>query len=91
MIRIFPLLCMAAILIGCASQTYPLLKCDGYSRWPLNRPMWQWEDNSNLNQKHSDIRSVAPEPGAATYVAETKELQTFAHLKIDAPSRACEG
>jgi type IV secretion system protein VirB7 len=58
MIKTFSLLCVAAALTGCASLNYPLPKCDGYSRRPLNRSMWQWEDNSNLNQKHSDTRST---------------------------------
>lgn len=90
MIRTIPLLCMAAALSSCASLTYPLPKCDGYSRRPLNRSMWRWEDNSNLKQKQSDAGPVSPSMAAA-YAEEDKEPPAFAHLEIDASYRPCEG
>lgn len=91
MIRPIVLLCMATALSGCASMTYPLPKCDGYSRRPLNRSMWQWEDNSNLSQKHSDARPVTPSPVAAAYAEEGKKPPAFAHIDIDASYRRCQG
>lgn len=91
MIRTFPLLCMAAALSGCASLTYPLTECDGYSRRPLNRSMWQWEDNSNLKQKQSDARPAASQSVATAYVEEAREPPAFAHRDIDASYRPCEG
>ncbi|MEY9998665.1 hypothetical protein [Sinorhizobium fredii] len=91
MIRTFPLLCMAAVVSGCASLTYPLPKCDGYSRRALNRSMWQWEDNSSLQQKHSDARPAASQSVAAAYVEEGREPRAFAHLDIDASYGPCEG
>jgi type IV secretion system protein VirB7 len=90
MTRNFPLLCMAAIFSGCASLTYPLPKCDGYSRRPLNRSMWHWENNSNLNQKHSDTRSTTSQHAATPYAEETREPPAFAHLDIDSSYRRCE-
>ncbi|PDT50342.1 hypothetical protein [Sinorhizobium fredii] len=90
MIRNFPLLCIAAALSGCASMTHPLPKCDGYSRRPLNRSMWQWEDNSNLKQKHSDARQVKSSRLAAAYVEDSSETAAFAHLDMDASYRPCE-
>ncbi|GEC30905.1 hypothetical protein [Sinorhizobium fredii] len=92
MIRTFPLLCMAAVVSGCASlSTYPLPKCDGYSRRALNRPMWQWEDNSSLKQKDSDARPVTSSGMAAAYAEEGKEPPRVAHLDVDASYRPCEG
>jgi type IV secretion system protein VirB7 len=91
MIRTFPLLCMAAVLSGCASLTYPLPKCDGYSRRPLNRSMWQWEDNSNVKQKQSDARPVNAQSMSAAYVEEGRDSPALAHLDIDASYRRCEG
>jgi type IV secretion system protein VirB7 len=91
MIRTFPLLCMAAILSGCASMTYPLPKCDGYSRRPLNRAMWQWEDDNNLKRKHSRARPATSQHVAMAYVKEDQEPPAFAHLHIDASYRPCEG
>ncbi|MDW9475679.1 hypothetical protein [Sinorhizobium meliloti] len=86
-----PLLCIAAILSGCASMTYPLPKCDGYSRRPLNRSMWQWEGNSNFELKQSDARPAASQSVATAYAAEGREFPAFAHLDIDASYRPCEG
>ncbi|ODR88826.1 hypothetical protein [Sinorhizobium alkalisoli] len=40
-------------LASCASISYPLPKCDGYARRPLNRAMWQWEDKSPTRQPTS--------------------------------------
>lgn len=28
---------------GCATLSYPLPKCDGYAKRPLNRSMWEWD------------------------------------------------
>ncbi|AEG57418.1 MULTISPECIES: hypothetical protein [Sinorhizobium] len=86
-----PLLCIAAILSGCASMTYPPPKCDGYSRRPLNRSMWQWEDNSNFKLKQSGARPAASQSVATADVDEGREFPTFAHLDIDASYRPCEG
>lgn len=91
MIRSILLLCTAAALSGCAAMTYPLPKCDGYSRRPLNRSMWQWEENNNLSQKHADMRPVTSSSVAAAYTEEKKEPPAFAHLDIDASYRRCEG
>ncbi|WP_394059414.1 hypothetical protein [Xanthobacter variabilis] len=37
-------LCLMAT--GCASLSYPLPSCDGFSRRPLNRSMWDWSSMS---------------------------------------------
>lgn len=91
MIRPVLLLSMAVILSGCASMTYPLPKCDGYSRRPLNRSMWQWEDSSNVKQEHSNPPPATSPAMGAAYVAERKENPAFAHLDIATSYRPCEG
>ncbi|GCA53679.1 hypothetical protein KGO5_06150 [Sinorhizobium sp. KGO-5] len=90
MIKTLPLLCMAVVLSGCASMAYPHSKCDGYLRRPLNRSMWQWEDNSDLKQKHSDVRP-ATSPRLASYVEASKGPPAFAHLGVGASYRPCQG
>ena len=82
------LLVLAATLSGCASLTYPLPKCDGYSRRPLNRSMWEWEGDSKLKQQQSDASSSMP---ATPFAEEASEPAAFAHLDIDSSYRRCEG
>jgi len=90
MIRPILLLCMATILSGCASMTYSLPKCDGYSRRPLNRAIWHWDDNSDFKQKHSDTSPVIL-PRVASYVGARREPPAFPHLDVDASYRSCKG
>ncbi|RWE25724.1 MAG: hypothetical protein E5W44_07580 [Mesorhizobium sp.] len=89
MTRIFALVCMAATLSGCASLSYPLPKCDGYSRRPLNRSMWEWQDNKNLTERHSDAQPAISQPAAAAYVKEGREEPAFARFDIAASNRPC--
>jgi type IV secretion system protein VirB7 len=88
MTRFFPLLAMAAVLGGCASLTYPLPKCDGYSRRPLNRSMWEWEDERNLKSSRSETRSSI---SATPYAEQPQEPAAFAHLDIGGSHRRCAG
>ncbi|UVC12457.1 hypothetical protein IHQ71_31160 (plasmid) [Rhizobium sp. TH2] len=89
MIKTVSLLFIAATLSGCASLTYPLPKCDGYTRRPLNRAMWQWEENSNLTQKRADARLTTAGQLAASYVEE-KDPAAFAHFDSARSYRRCE-
>lgn len=82
------LLVLAATLAGCASLTYPLPKCDGYSRRPLNRSMWEWEGDSKLKQQQSN---ASPSTSVKPFVEEVSEPAAFAHLGIDGSYRRCEG
>ena len=34
---------LLAAVSGCATLSYPLPKCDGYAKRPLNRSMWDWD------------------------------------------------
>ncbi|QAB00946.1 MULTISPECIES: hypothetical protein [Agrobacterium tumefaciens complex] len=88
MIKPALLLVLAATLGGCASLTYPLPKCDGYSRRPLNRSMWEWESDSKLKQQQSNASSSM---SATPYAEEAREPAAFAHLDIDGSYRRCEG
>lgn len=88
MIKTTVSLVMLIALGGCASLTYPLPKCDGYSRRPLNRAMWEWEDDSTLKRAHSDRR---PSTTATPYAEEGTEPAAFAHLDIDRSHRRCAG
>ncbi|MET3794936.1 hypothetical protein [Aquamicrobium terrae] len=89
MIRTIALLCMAAVLSGCAALSYPLPKCDGYSRRPLNRAMWEWEGNSNPGQKHSDAGS-ATSGSASSYAEEASSPAAFAHLGASDSTPPCK-
>ncbi|MBA8862728.1 type IV secretion system protein VirB7 [Ochrobactrum anthropi] len=44
MIRLTMTLVLSIGLIGCQSTRYPLPSCDGYSKRPLNKSMWDWEN-----------------------------------------------
>ncbi len=86
MIRLSLLIAVSLILGGCASLNYPLLKCDGYARRPLNRAMWQWEGNSVSPPGQS-------EPGSSALITPYREAPksqaAFAHLDIDGSDRPC--
>lgn len=91
MIRTIPLLCLAAALSGCASLTYPLQKCDGYTRRPLNRSMWQWEENGALKQKRADATVIKPGGLAVAYVVEAQTPAAFARFDVTRSYLSCEG
>ncbi|UAX95064.1 hypothetical protein LAC81_34245 [Ensifer adhaerens] len=90
--RTLPLLCMAVILSACASMNYSLPKCDGYSRRPLNRTIWQWEDNKGIKQEHAaDAQHVISSRLVAAHANEGKEPPAFAQYGSSASYRPCEG
>lgn len=77
-----------AALGGCASLTYPLPKCDGYSRRPLNRSMWEWEGDRKPQREESSARSTT---SATPYLEEDSTPAAFAHLDVDGSHRRCAG
>ncbi|WP_261338749.1 hypothetical protein [Rhizobium leguminosarum] len=92
MIRIIVSLLLALELTGCASRSHPLPKCDGYSRRPLNRAMWQWEDNKPARQSGNDA-VPATATGQATSCGEvplTEEPAAFAHFDAVGSYRPCQ-
>lgn len=88
MIKPTLLLVIAATLGGCASLTYPLPKCDGYSRRPLNRSMWEWEGDSKLKQQQSNASSSS---SVTPFVEEGKKHEAFAPFDAEQSYRRCEG
>ena len=58
------ILCLSLVtLSGCATLTYPLPKCDGYSKRPLNRSMWDWEaGKAQGTEQQSCCRAAAWSP-----------------------------
>lgn len=91
MLRSFLLLCVASVLSGCASLSYPLPKCDGYARRPLNRAMWQWEGSSGVKAQ-SDAAPLVPSRATA-FADGVPALPTgpFAHLDVAGSYRSCTG
>jgi len=87
------LLCLTlSALSGCATLSYPLPKCDGYAKRPLNRSMWEWEGGKGPeSQQHS---SLSNEGGAALAFAETVRApdaqMAFAGFDAVGSHRACQ-
>jgi type IV secretion system protein VirB7 len=90
MIKKVFLLLMATALGGCASLSYPVPKCDGYSRRPLNRSMWQWEDKSDLKRKRAEVPSIAPSQLIASAAREGDGPSPFDLFDIPSSYRRCE-
>ncbi|MDP9588784.1 UNVERIFIED_ORG: type IV secretion system protein VirB7 [Shinella zoogloeoides] len=88
MIRLSLLLAMATVFGSCASLTDPLPRCDGYSRRPLNRSMWEWEGYRSLQSSHSETRSLT---SIVPYTAERQGLEPFAHLDVEGSHGPCVG
>ncbi|GAA3102262.1 hypothetical protein GCM10010520_54250 [Rhizobium viscosum] len=93
MIRILLSLLLTVGLTGCGSISHSLPKCDGYSRRPLNRSMWQWESDRKTEQ--SSIEKVPGEPTShtASYAEEPASTApvAFAHFDVAGSYRPCEG
>lgn len=58
MIRLTVTLLLSLGLSGCQGARYPLPSCDGYSRRPLNRSMWDW-DKYNKPSPGPAVRPVS--------------------------------
>ncbi|UXN57771.1 hypothetical protein [Phyllobacterium zundukense] len=84
MIRMTLSLFLLAGLTGCASISYPLPKCDGYSRRPLNRAMWQWEDKSTTKQPASEADPTTSTNRETPYVEEQETVTPAAFEQFDA-------
>ncbi|TCQ74727.1 hypothetical protein EDF68_11413 [Ochrobactrum sp. BH3] len=53
MIRLMMTLVLSIGLIGCQSVKYPLPSCDGYSKRPLNKSMWNWQQMKGAGERPS--------------------------------------
>ncbi|MBY5641493.1 hypothetical protein [Rhizobium leguminosarum] len=92
MTRIIVSLLLALELTGCASRSHSLPKCDGYSRRPLNRAMWQWEDNKPAKQSGNDAVPATATGQATSYGEEplTEEPAAFAQIDVVGSYRPCQ-
>ncbi|RFB82021.1 hypothetical protein B5K11_35795 [Rhizobium leguminosarum bv. trifolii] len=92
MLRIVLSFLLTAGLVGCGSISHSLPKCDGYSRRPLNRAMWQWQ-GSGGEQPATGAVPAEPTSHAASYVAEPSSARpaAFAHFHVAGSYRPCEG
>ncbi|MHC1550890.1 hypothetical protein [Phyllobacterium sp. K27] len=84
MCRIVLWILLAGILSACSSLTHPLPKCDGYSRRPLNRSMWQWEGTGQLKQPTSKAIPADPASHAASYAAQPSFVPPAAIARFQA-------
>lgn len=93
MSRMLLSLLLIASLAGCGSISHPLPKCDGYSRRPLNRSMWQWEDNKKTDRSTTGAVDADPTSRAAAFAEEpaTKTPVAFAQFDVAGSYRPCEG
>ncbi|NTH65916.1 hypothetical protein G6L33_18835 [Agrobacterium rhizogenes] len=93
MIRIFVLFCVTSMLGGCASLSYPLPKCDGYSRRPLNRAMWQWDGDSRSTSQPPSPSPAQSAGKLPAYVEEKPDTvpAAFVHFDVGSSYRPCGG
>ncbi|WP_246703204.1 hypothetical protein [Rhizobium sp. SG741] len=91
MMRIFVVLCVASALGSCASLSYPLPKCDGYSRRPLNRAMWQWDGDRRPTSQSLDRPSTQSAGTPHGYIEEKPDgiPTAFAHFDVANSYRPC--
>lgn len=83
---------LLAVVSGCASLSYPLPKCDGYAKRPLNRSMWDWD--AGKSQGDQQQSSLAGGNGAASAFADqptepTIETAAFAGFDEAGSHAAC--
>ncbi|NEI74676.1 hypothetical protein GR212_34610 [Rhizobium lusitanum] len=85
-------LLLTASLAGCGSISHPLPKCDGYSRRPLNRSMWQWEGDGKTDQSATGAIPTDPASHAASFAEEPASVTpaAFAHFDVAGSYRPCE-
>lgn len=93
MLRVVLLFLLTSILAGCGSIFHPLPKCDGYSRRPLNRSMWQSEHRNTLSPKMSEAMAGSPEHFATSYADDQGSAAPAAFAWFDAKGsyHPCEG
>ncbi|WP_184457646.1 hypothetical protein [Rhizobium aethiopicum] len=93
MIRFVLSLFLVASLTACGSISHPLPKCDGYSRRPLNRAMWQWDGNAKAEQPAAGTVAAETTSHAASYLKGSASATppAFAHFDLAGSYRPCGG
>jgi type IV secretion system protein VirB7 len=91
-IRVLTIIGPLIAVSGCASLNYPLPKCDGYAKRPLNRSMWEWEGGKQpSSEQHSSLATESTP--AMAFIPAQGEAQThvaFAGLNEAGSHRACQ-
>ena len=91
-LRIIVLIGLVFAVSGCASLSYPLPKCDGYTKRPLNRSMWDWDANKTGANKQESSRAgagLAPLAFAEPDAEPTARTATFAGFDEAGSHTAC--
>lgn len=93
MIRMLLSLFLTVGLVGCGSISHPLPRCDGYSRRPLNRPMWQWQGDGQSKPPPTSAVPTEPVNNTASYAEENASAvpPAFATFDVAGSYRPCEG
>ncbi|WP_080697355.1 hypothetical protein [Ochrobactrum intermedium] len=87
------LLCLSlCALNGCATLSYPLPKCDGYAKRPLNRSTWEWESGIQAPaRQHSSLVTHNTPVLAFTSKQNDQGAHTaFAGFDESGSHRACQ-
>lgn len=69
MIRLMMTLVLSLGVAGCQSVKYPLPSCDGYSKRPLNKSMWNWERPKAQLQERAFLPKSWNPPAFAAFAA----------------------
>lgn len=83
---------LMVVVSGCATLSYPLPKCDGYAKRPLNRSMWDWDAGKaqGARQQSSLAGGNATALAFAEWPAEpTVETVAFAGFDEAGSHTAC--
>jgi len=60
---------------GCQGIQYPLASCDGYSKRPLNRSMWNWEQEKGKAADQANAFLPIPDlPASIQAFAQQAEI-----------------
>jgi len=92
MIRVALSLFLIPSLAACGSMSHPLPKCDGYARRPMNRSMWQWQDNRSAEQPATGAVAAQPASQAFAYwegALPSAAPAAFALFDIEGSYRPC--
>ena len=91
-VRVVTVMSLLAAVSGCATLSYPLPKCDGYAKRPLNRSMWDWD----AGKEQGDQEQSSPAGGDASASARaaqsaepTVETAAFAGFDEAGSHTAC--
>ena len=91
-VRVVTMVGMLVAVLGCATLSYPLPKCDGYAKRPLNRSMWDWDaDKEQENQQQSSLAdgSAITLAFAEQSAEPALEAATFAGIHEAGSHTAC--